>query len=421
MPEEVLDPPLSDDATQATDSAGPTLTIVIPALNEEASIGQTIQRCLDARPLIQAEGKIGAIHLVVVSDGSTDGTAAIAGCLAEAHADLQVIVFDKNRGYGAALKHGFRSGVAGEFVGFLDADGTCDPRFFAELCRVIQSQSADVVLGNRMLPENQMPRLRRLGNRIFALLLGFLSGQYVTDTASGMRVLRRAALPHLYPLPDGLDFTPAMSARAVMQGMRILELPMPYAERVGRSKLSIVRDGLRFLRSIVDAVLVFAPTRMFNLAFLGCTVLLLILAVSPVEHFVRNGEIEDWMIYRLMVCLLLATGGFTLLCTGVVADDLLFLTNQTGYRRRFANQLLKHWLAGKWLLLLTVLFTLGGFWCVAPGLWEYLQTSHVTMHWSRVVAGTLCFLLALQAAVTASLRRIIRLWQEHQRSASRNC
>jgi glycosyltransferase involved in cell wall biosynthesis len=417
MTEVVLDPPPVESAVRRPASlAGPTLTIVIPALNEEASIGQTIQRCLDARERIRTEAQIGAIQIVVVSDGSTDQTPVIAGRLAAQHADVKLIIFENNRGYGAALKEGFRTGELGELVGFLDADGTCDPQFFGELCRAIQAQHADVVLGNRMLPDNHMPRLRRLGNRLFALLLGFLSGHYVTDTASGMRVLRRSALQQLYPLPDGLDFTPAMSARAVMQGLRILELPMPYAERIGRSKLSVVRDGARFLRSIVDAVLVFAPTRMFNLAFVGCTALLLILAVSPVEHFARQGEVEDWMIYRFMVCLLLATGGFTLLCTGVIADDLMFLTNQAGYRRRFANQLLKHWLAGKWLLLMMVLFTAGGLWCVAPGLWEYLWTSHVTMHWSRVVVGTLCFLLALQCAVTASLRRIIALWQMHLQS-----
>jgi glycosyltransferase involved in cell wall biosynthesis len=269
MAEKAIDWPIAEKGAHAATTAA-TLTIVIPAFNEEESIGQTIERCLNARTRIQKDGHIGHIQLVVISDGSTDQTAVIAGRLAEQNADVRLIIFERNRGYGAALKEGFRAGGQSEFLGFLDADGTCDPRFFAELCRTIQNQRADVVLGNRMLPENHMPRLRRLGNRLFALLLGFLSGQYVHDTASGMRVIRRSALPHLYPLPDGLDFTPAMSARAVMQGMRVMELPMAYAERVGRSKLSVVRDGIRFLRSIVDAVLVFAPTRVFNLAFFCC-------------------------------------------------------------------------------------------------------------------------------------------------------
>ena len=62
-----------------------------------------------------------------------------------------------------------------------------------------------------------------------------------------MRVLRREALNTLYPLPDGLHFTPAMSARALMTDQRVVEIPMSYAERVGESKLRVLRDGVRFL------------------------------------------------------------------------------------------------------------------------------------------------------------------------------
>ena len=82
------------------------------------------------------------------------------------------------------------------------------------------------------------------------------------DTASGMRVLRAIALEHLDPLPDGLHFTPAMSARILMEGkLRLVEVPMPYAERVGRSKLSVLRDGVRFLTCIVQAAVTYRPAR----------------------------------------------------------------------------------------------------------------------------------------------------------------
>jgi len=71
------------------------------------------------------------------------------------------------------------------------------------------------------------------------------------------------------------------------------------------------------------------------------------LGVSPLEHYLRGGYIESWMIYRLMVCLLLGAGGYTLLCTGVVADDLLFLIRPAGYRKGFANHMLKKVLSGR--------------------------------------------------------------------------
>ncbi len=95
------------------------LTIVIPALNEEEAIGDTITRCLDSRALIQAVSGVADVEIIVVSDGSTDKTAEIAG----AFDDVKVVVFEKNRGYGAAIKEGWRQGK-GTLLGFLDADGT---------------------------------------------------------------------------------------------------------------------------------------------------------------------------------------------------------------------------------------------------------------------------------------------------------
>src|SRR4029079_19541878 len=116
---------------------------------------------------------------------------------------------------------------------------------------LVVTQNADIVLDSRMGPESKMPRIRRLGHRIYALGLGYLCGRHVTDTASGMRVVRRSALADLYPLPDGLHFTPSMSARALLNNLRVLEAPMRYEERIGRSKLSVIRDGVRFFRTIL--------------------------------------------------------------------------------------------------------------------------------------------------------------------------
>ncbi len=189
------------------------LTIVIPALNEEAAIGATIQRCLAARDAIQSEANVGEVEIIVVSDGSMDRTEDIA----RSFDDVTILVFEKNRGYGAAILCGFAYG-RGDLVSFLDADGTCDPLFFAALCRAIDDEPADVVLGSRLGAGSEMPLVRAVGNTLFAWILGILSRQRVVDIASGMRVIRRAALPDLVPLPDGLHFTPAMSARALLEG-----------------------------------------------------------------------------------------------------------------------------------------------------------------------------------------------------------
>jgi glycosyltransferase involved in cell wall biosynthesis len=391
------------------------LTIVIPALNEEDSIGSTIQRCLDARNRICDIGGVADIEIIVVSDGSTDRTAAIAQEFVTRHERVRLIVFEKNRGYGAAIKEGFDQG-RGEFVSFLDADGTCDPNYFGELCRAIQAEDAAVALGSRMQPGNQMPRVRRLGNTLYALLLGILSGKAITDTASGMRVLRRSALASLYPLPDGLHFTPAMSARAVMSDQRIVEIPMAYAERVGESKLHVVRDGFRFLFAIRDAVLLYQPSRV-----LGFVATLSILAGTvwssyPVEFYLRNGRLEEWMIYRLLVCGFLFTAAFSALCAGVLGDRILTLV----YRRHsatFLSSLFARLLNGPRLMLMALIATVAAVVLIWPGLTQYASTGHITMHWSRLVVAVALLQITVWALLYAVLHKIVGLWSEQVKHA----
>jgi len=237
------------------------LLIVIPALNEEASIENIIQRCFDAKDEIIGKSHITEVNITVVSDGSTDRTNE----LAQRHTDkIQLVVFEKNRGYGAAIQHAWQNSDA-DLLSFLDADGTCDPRFFADLACALQDKHADVVLGCRLHSQTKMPLLRQTGNILFAGLLTLLSGSRIRDTASGMRIVRREAYDRLRPLPDGLHFTPAMSARALLDRearAKLIEVYMPYHERVGDSKLKAGRDGIRFLGVITKAALLYRPIRL---------------------------------------------------------------------------------------------------------------------------------------------------------------
>ena len=102
--------------------------LITPARNEAAYIGYTL------RSVVKQTSP--PLRWVVVSDGSTDRTAAIAEEIGRREPSVSVIVFEENRGYGAAIKAGFECGT-GDLVAFLDADGTCDPDYFAELCRAV--------------------------------------------------------------------------------------------------------------------------------------------------------------------------------------------------------------------------------------------------------------------------------------------
>ncbi|MDZ7620402.1 MAG: glycosyltransferase family 2 protein [Patescibacteria group bacterium] len=389
----------------------PSLTIVIPALNEEQAIGSTIECCLAARQYIKEAAGLAAIEIIVVSDGSTDRTVEIA----TGYDQVQVIIFETNRGYGAAIKEGWRQ-ASGSLLAFLDADGTCDPSGFAEMCRVAISESADVVLGSRLGPESKMPTIRRLGNRCYAFLLGMLCGRQVTDTASGMRVVRRQSLKWLYPLPDGLHFTPSMSARALLNDLRLIEIPMSYEERIGRSKLSVVRDGVQFLKTIFSGVLCYRPEKLLLSLFVLCMAALALLAVSPAEFYFQHRRLEEWMIYRFVVSYLLGTFGLMLL----LATALTYQMASLGPRRKSANAFWPSVIAAVMrgpvvvgLLIGFLLLSAGFLW---PGMCEYATTGGVTLHWSRLLAGAFSLSCALQTAVFALLLKVLLVWkcQRHE-------
>lgn len=239
------------------------LSVVIPAYNEENGIKEIAERVLAVEPALKNAG-VDRLELLVVDDGSKDGTADVV----EAIPGVRLIRHPRNKGYGAALKTGF-SKASGELIGFLDADGTYPPEYFPQLCKSALNGS-ELVIGSRMAgADSKMPVTRRVGNFFFANLLSILGRQKVTDSASGMRVFRREILGQIYPLPDGLNLTPVMSTRALHEGIRIVEVPIPYSERVGRSKLSVIRDGQLFLQSMVWTAMSYNPVRILGLIGLG--------------------------------------------------------------------------------------------------------------------------------------------------------
>ena len=244
-----------------------SLSVVIPAYNEEKGIAEIVHRVLSVRQDLEKAG-VPLLELLVVNDGSKDCTAQVTEELQEQDDCVRLISHPRNRGYGAALKTGF-SRAQGDLVGFLDADGTYPPEYFPQLCQAAMS-GGDLVIGSRMSgADSQMPVTRRIGNLFFANLLSLLSRQQIKDSASGMRVFKREVLGTLYPLPDGLNLTPVMSARAVHEGVKMVEVPIPYSERIGRSKLSVFRDGSIFLRSIIWTVLLYNPAGILGLIGLG--------------------------------------------------------------------------------------------------------------------------------------------------------
>jgi glycosyltransferase involved in cell wall biosynthesis len=383
------------------------LGVVIPALDEEQSIASTIERTLAAVPEIIRRSPVTSVQVTVVSDGSTDRTVELARAF---EPQIDVIVFDRNRGYGAAIKTGWEHMPSAELLAFLDADGTCDPMFFADLASILDTEQADIALGCRLNAESQMPLIRQLGNRMFALLLSGLASTSVRDTASGMRVVRRSALPGLMPLPDGLHFTPAMSARALLSGeMKVVETDMPYQVREGRSKLRVVRDGGRFLDTILRTAALYRPSRLLGACGALSLVAAALLFLYPAVYYAQHHRLSEWMIYRFVVGNLLGVVGMVLLCAGYIAgatvDALLF----EGRARSRLRTWVTHALRGPWFWWTEALLLIGGGLLVLPSLFELLRSGATVAHWSRFIAMSLLYEIAAILAVTKVAAAFLRL------------
>ena len=378
------------------------LSIVIPAYNEERGIEEIASRVLSVEPDLQKVG-VDQLELLVVDDGSKDQTAEVASKIP----GVNLICHPQNKGYGAALKTGF-SKASGELIGFLDADGTYPPEYFPQLC-LAALNGADLVIGSRMTGEDsKMPLTRRIGNFFFANLLTLLSRQKVTDSASGMRVFKREILEQIYPLPDGLNLTPVMSTRALHEGINIGEVPIPYSERVGRSKLSVIHDGRIFLQSMVWTAMSYNPVRILGLLGLGglgaAAVVFLGLVFTRLNGITSLGP---WGVAALFIALISAVAGIDLFALGVTFNYLVGLFYKKPIRQGlFGKPIFKTPLDQQfgWMGILSLLAGLViGIVSLALGItgWE------IERLWFYLLGSALIFLVGVQLVIYWLLLRVL--------------
>lgn len=231
----------------STDSPARRLSIVIPAKNEAAAIGDVVKRARTVFP--DAE-------LIVVDDGSEDETASLAEL-----AGARVLRHPVSLGNGAAIKAGARS-ARGELIAFMDADGQHAPEDLTALVERIDA-GFDMVIGARSAGGHANVG-RLFANGLYNELATAMSGQRIDDLTSGFRVARADLFKRfLYLLPNGFSYPTTITMAFLRSGFPIEFVPIDVAKREGKSHIRPFKDGIRFLVIIFKIATLYSPLKIY--------------------------------------------------------------------------------------------------------------------------------------------------------------
>ena len=290
---------------RAGEAAQPSVSIVMPCLNEEETVGVCVEKAVAWLARRKMPGEV-----LVVDNGSTDRSVEVA------EAAGARVIHERRRGYGQAYLRGF-SDASGDYIVMGDSDDTYD---FSDLDALIAplAGGADMVLGNRFaggIAAGAMPWAHRyIGSPIINLVIRLFFGTHIGDSQSGLRAFRRTVPDELGLRSSGMELASEMIVSASRAGLTIAEVPAPYALRRGESKLNTVRDGWRHLRFLLLA----APDFLFTLP--GAAMVVLGVAATVISLTSPEGAQIGPVVWRPVFAgtILLAIGVNAMLL-GVIA------------------------------------------------------------------------------------------------------
>jgi glycosyltransferase involved in cell wall biosynthesis len=275
-----------------------SISVIIPAYNEEGAIEQTVSIIAGTARHFQD------LEIVVVNDGSKDKTHEIASAIP----GITYIRHPKNRGYGAALKTGMQA-AKHPYILIADADGTYPldeiPRLAAD------AAEHDMVVGARTGSIVQVPLLRRPGKWIITRLAEYLSGEPIPDLNSGLRIFRKDVALKFLPLyPDGFSFTTTITLAMLTNHYRVKFVSINYMKRVGKSSIKPIRDFTNFTILIIRVCAYFKPLNVFvppSMVLMGSG------TIKAFRDYAAEGKIGIFAVVLFLI-------GFQLLFLGLLAD-----------------------------------------------------------------------------------------------------
>ena len=224
------------------------VSVVIPVFNEESTIGDIITRTRNTLEKMNQPYEV-----LVIDDGSVDKSLEISK-------DKGAEVFkETHQGKGRAIRYGFRR-AKGNIIVTLDSDGSHQPEEIPLVLESIIEGEADLSIGSRFLNNQanhaKIPRINRVGNKMFNGLIRFLTGSRISDSQSGFKAIRASILERMELSSKGYEVESELLIKALKLGARVTEIPISFEQRtVGKSKLDPYKDGARILYSIITSYL----------------------------------------------------------------------------------------------------------------------------------------------------------------------
>ncbi len=223
------------------------MSIIIPAKNEAKSLVTLIPEIQKLLP---------SAEIVLVNDGSTDDTQLICEELG-----VNIVNHSYSRGNGAAIKSGARE-ASGDLFVFMDADGQHRPKDIKHLLKRYH-EGYDMVVGARG-SDSQASKARHLGNGIYNRVASYMTGQKIVDLTSGFRVVNAEKFKQfLYLLPNGFSYPTTITMAFFRAGFGVSYEPIIAPERIGKSHINLLKDGMRFFLIIFKIGTLYSPMKLF--------------------------------------------------------------------------------------------------------------------------------------------------------------